>query len=275
MNRINRRKFLKYAFAGAVAVVAYPFFIERYIIQTNYYKIYFKNLPKAFDGFRIVQLTDLHYGFLVPERIIKHVVNRANNIDKDIIVCTGDYVHERNTKEEIHVVWPYLKQLQAPLGVYSVLGNHDHWANQNESLKQLQQSGQNIRHQSKEIQKNGQSIWIGGAGDFWEDETGLQKAFETVPDDAFKLVLAHNPDTADTNLSVRIDLMLCGHTHGGQVRIPFFGTPILPVRNKTYNSGIFNVNNFKLFISKGIGWAIIPIRFNCMPEIAVIELKKV
>lgn len=96
----------------------------------------------------------------------------------------------------------------------------------------------------------------------------LPKAFE-----GFRIVLAHNPDTADTAYEAPVDFMISGHTHGGQVRIPFFGSPILPVRNKTYSQGVKQTpKKYPIFISRGIGWSILPIRFNCYPEIAVLEL---
>ena len=94
-----------------------------------------------------------------------------------------------------------------------------------------------------------------------------------IPKSDCRIVLAHNPDTADTDFLSRVDLMISGHTHGGQVNIPFIGTPILPVRNKNYSCGLkTSLRGIKVFISRGIGWAIYPIRFNCFPEIAVLEL---
>ena len=88
-----------------------------------------------------------------------------------------------------------------------------------------------------------------------------------------RIVLAHNPDSADTDFEGRIDLMLSGHTHGGQIRIPFYGPPVLPVSNKTYSSGLkISTKQHPVFISRGIGWAIYPVRFNCFPEIPVLEL---
>ena len=251
---------------------SYPVFIERYLILINHYNIPVSNLPHSFEDFTIVHLSDLHYGFLVPDAVIRWVVNKANALKKDIIVCTGDYVHENNTTEQIDQVWPMLSKLSAPLGVYSVLGNHDHWADTERSLYWLQRSGQNLRHKIIPIERNGQRIWLGGTGDLWEDDLLIDPTFEGVPSQDCKILLAHNPDTADTNFDTRIDLFLSGHTHGGQVRIPFYGAPILPVNNKRYSSGYIQNDETALFISRGIGWAHLPIRFNCPPEIAVLHL---
>ena len=100
----------------------------------------------------------------------------------------------------------------------------------------------------------------------------LDLVLKDVPDDACRIVLAHNPDSADTDYTARVDLMISGHTHGGQVKIPFIGTPILPVKNKAYSSGFVRSHKTNVFISRGVGWAAIPLRFNCFPEIAILNI---
>jgi predicted MPP superfamily phosphohydrolase len=220
----------------------------------------------------IAQLTDLHFGFLVSEAFVEGIVHRTNTLGTDVIVCTGDYVHQRNPIEEIDKVWPILSKLAAKDGVYSVLGNHDHWADSERSLYWLERTGQNIRHGCRSIDRDGDRIFLGGAGDFWEDTLGIDKAFACSDEGACRVLLAHNPDSVDAEFSTSLSLVLSGHTHGGQVVVPFFGPPILPVRNKNYSSGLIRTPRTQLFISRGIGWAIYPIRFNCYPEIAVLEL---
>ncbi len=275
MKKLTRRRFLKFTgFAGAAGLAAsYPLMIERYIVLTNTYRIPVPNLPQAFAGFRIVQLTDLHYGPLVPLRFIRGVIERANRIERDAIVCTGDYVHGRNSSERVEAVWPLLEQLDAPAGVFSVLGNHDHWADASRSLYWLSRSGQDLGHKITSLERGGSRIWLAGAGDLWEDHRGLDELLGEIPQADCRIVLAHNPDTADTMFSSRIDLMISGHTHGGQVRIPFVDAPVLPVENKTYSSGLVaSPRGTSVFISRGIGWSVYPVRFNCFPEIAVLEL---
>ncbi|MDM8537787.1 metallophosphoesterase [Desulfobacterales bacterium HSG17] len=274
---ITRRRFLKrVGILGGTGLVAfYPFLIERYLVRVNHYRIPVNNLPDSFVGYKIVHLTDIHYGPLVPLWMIKRVVETINNLEKDVIVCTGDYVHEKNATTQIDAVWPVLAELEAPDGVYSVLGNHDHWADTKMSMEWLDQSRQNLVRRITSIEKKGQRIWLAGAGDFWEDRHPLDELLIRIPKEDCRILLAHNPDSADTFYTQRIDLMLSGHTHGGQVKIPFWGTPILPVQNKNYNSGLkISPKGTRVFISKGIGWAILPIRFNCYPEIAVLELFK-
>lgn len=273
MSHISRRQLLKWTgLSGGLGLVAsYPFFIERYLVLTNHYRIPVPRLPAVFSGLRIVHLTDLHYGFLEPLACIEQVVQRANALKPDLIVCTGDYI--RGGIKEINRVWPVLDRLDAPLGVYAVLGNHDFWGDKERSLYWLERSGQNLRHKTIRLERDKAVFWLGGAGDFWTDPYDLDTLLSPIPENECRMVLAHNPDTADIPHAARIDLLLAGHTHGGQVCIPFVGTPILPVSNKRYSSGlVHSVQNEQVFISKGIGWAVFPIRFNCAPEIAVLEL---
>lgn len=275
-DRLSRRDFLK--LAGVVSVGAalgsYPVMIERYMIGVNTYHIPLRRLPPAFAGFTIVHLTDIHYGSLVPLKLVEYLVAQVNQMRKDITVCTGDYVHKNDLPDPVDEVWPALSELHAPHGVYSVLGNHDHWADTRRSMYWLRRSGQNLRQRAVSFERDGQRIWLGGVGDLWEDDPSVDAAFAGVPADECKLVLAHNPDTADQPRQTEIDLMISGHTHGGQVRLPFIGAPVLPVKNKLYSSGVIETPRQKLFISRGIGWAGYPVRFNCPPEIAVIVLEQ-
>ncbi|MCE5209603.1 MAG: metallophosphoesterase [Chloroflexi bacterium] len=256
---------------GAFLAASYPVFIERFSIQTNTYQIPVRNLPKSFTGFTIIHLSDLHYGIFMPKSFIQDVICKVNQMDRDIIVNTGDNVYHRRNEQTVDEMWPLLLELNAPLGVYSVLGNHDHWASTERSLEWLEKSGQNLRHRSIAIEKNGSRIWLGGAGDLWEDETGVDLAFKDVPENECKILLAHNPDTADTPFTTTVNLVLSGHTHGGQINIPFIGPPVLPVSNRRYASGFVRSPHTSLFISRGVG-STAPVRFNCPPEIAVLKL---
>lgn len=275
--KLSRRKFLKHCLKyGCLGIAAsYPVFIERYVVLVNTYKIPVPNLPTEFRGFRIVHLTDVHYGPLTPASFIRRVFEKANSIGADIIVCTGDYILENNGGDSsalIDTVWRMLGKLRAKSGVCSVLGNHDHWGSFARSMSWMRKTGQDVRHKAVPIERNGKRIWIGGAGDYLEDNLGIDKAFKNVPENESKILLAHNPDSADSKFDTKIDLMISGHTHGGQVALPFLGAPVLPVSNKKYSSGFIRSANTNLFISKGIGWAIFPVRFNCFPEIAILEL---
>jgi len=273
-HKIGRRRFLQVAGSAAALglIGSYPVFIERAVVVVSHYRIAVPHLPQPFDGLRLVHLTDLHYGPLMSLGMIERVVARANRIARDAPLCTGDYVHRRDPAD-IDRVWPILAQLTAPLGVYATLGNHDHWADTARSQAWLERSGQDLRHKAVSIEREGRRLWLVGAGDLWEDHRSLDALLSGIPEEDCRLVLAHNPDTADTPYAGRVDLFISGHTHGGQVGIPLVGPPVLPVRNKTYSSGLkTSSRGTGVFISRGIGWAVYPIRFNCFPEIAALEL---
>ena len=271
----SRRAFIRAGLGGGAALLAasYPLFLERRWLQVNTYRIPVPHLPHALTGLRIAQVTDLHYGLLVSLQWLQHVIESTNSLDADVIVCTGDYVHHRGAVEPVDAIWPLLLRLRARLGVFSVLGNHDHWAHTQRSLEWLERSGQSVRHRARPVEKDGARLWIAGAGDYWEDLSGLDEALDAVPEDECRIALAHNPDSADEPRRQRVDLMISGHTHGGQVRLPFLDAPILPVKNKAYSSGLIVTDHSRVFISRGIGWAIAPVRLNCPPEIAILVLE--
>ncbi len=273
---MNRRQFLKWSIGSSCAsilAISYPVFIERYLVQFNIYRMPVPRLPEEFSGIKLLHISDLHYGPLVPFSFVEKLFQKVQAIDKDIIVCTGDYIHERNGTEQINTIWPLLSKLVAPEGVFSVLGNHDHWGDTERSMYWLEKSGQNARSKAIPIERKGQRLWVVGVGDLWEDDIDIDAVLRKVPKDECRIVLAHNPDSADSPYEGEVDLMISGHTHGGQVNVPFFGPPVLPVKNKRYSSGLVRTTKGQsLFISRGIGWAIYPVRFNCFPEIPILEL---
>lgn len=268
---MNRRTFLK-LLGGTGLIASYPLLVERSYVQINHYWVTVAGLPDSFNGFTIAHLTDIHFGPLVSENFVKKIIDRTNSLGADAIFCTGDYVHAKDSSDEIDQVWHHLMRLRAKNGVYSVLGNHDHWADSERSLYWLEKSGQSVRHKTKTITRAGEKIVIGGCGDYWEDNLEIDQTFGATAQSDCKILLTHNPDSIDTEFTSSVALFISGHTHGGQVVLPFTGPPVLPVQNKKYSSGLINTRKGPLFISRGLGWAIVPVRFNCYPEIAVLEL---
>jgi predicted MPP superfamily phosphohydrolase len=270
----DSRTFMKFAlYSAAVALIgSYPIFIERNIVLANRYKIPITDLPLSFHGFTIAHLTDLHFGFLVSKTFVEGIVHKTNRLRTDAIVCTGDYVQGWDTIKQIDEVWPILSKLKAKHGVYSVLGNHDHYADFNRSLYWLERTGQNIRHKCKPIYKGKERIVFGGAGDYETDYLEIDNTFSCSEEKDCRLLLSHNPDSVDTPFNTPLSLVISGHTHGGQVVIPYFGPLTLSVKNQNYSSGLIATPRTQLFISRGLGWSIYPVRFNCYPEIAILEL---
>jgi predicted MPP superfamily phosphohydrolase len=270
---LTRRRLLKLSLlAAAGTACAYPWFVSHRLVRTSHRRLPVPRLPEAFHGFTIVQMTDLHMRTVGEADFLQGVIDRANALNPDLIVVTGDYVHGRGTEETVDCVWNLLAHLEAPEGVHMVLGNHD-YGREDQAKAHLKKSGRSLHGTVLPVRRDGQTLWLVGAGDFWRERLPLDPVLARVPKPDCRIVLAHNPDTADSIEHEEVDVFITGHTHGGQVRIPFVGTPVLPVRNKTYSSGLKQSRRGEsVFICRGIGWSILPIRFLCPPELAVLEL---
>ena len=261
----SRRRFLKVgAFCGVGAMTGVYGVSSALRFEVNTYRIPVPNLPRSFDGFTLVQLTDLHHGFGIPISVIDRVIRQVDLLEKDAIVCTGDYIHGQDGLTAIDTVWSRLLTLKAKSGVYSVLGNHDQmFDNGDYSLAWLEKSGQSVRHRAVSISRGEERIWIGGAGEMWRDTLGIDEAFKNTPPQECKILLSHFPDAAETPFQSRVDLMISGHTHGGQIAIPPFGAKLC---------GLHQRAGTPVYISRGIGWYLAPVRINCAPEISVLKL---
>ncbi|WP_167880704.1 metallophosphoesterase [Leptospira yanagawae] len=269
------KKFFKLIFISLFILFFNSFVCERYIVRFPIYEIESSKIPKSFDGYKIAVVSDLHYGFLNPEFWIRYMIESTNQQNPDLIVGLGDYVKKRNFDDELIPVWKLLPLLKAKDKEVFVNGNHDHWANHLLSLRLLEESKKSIRNRTLEIHRGNEKIIVGGLGDFWEDHIPIDPIFKKTDRKQFRIAIAHNPESADTPHTESIDLFIAGHTHGGQVRIPFLHlSPILPVQNKTYDLGIkHSLFNEMVFISAGIGWSILPIRFNCPAEVPILILR--
>ena len=245
----------------------------RYDINT--YRIPLKHLPTDFDGYRMAIVSDIHYGPFMRREWVKEICEKTNQLDVDTILCLGDYSFGYHAKDtDIQWVWSCLETLKAPDGVFMILGNHDHCSNEVLSKELLVKSACSVRHQAKPIKRGNSQLWLVGLGDLRHDELGIEAAFKDIPEDDIRVVLAHNPDTMDEPIHDRMDLMLSGHTHGGQVCLPGWGPIMNSVINKRYISGVIQTERCPLFISRGLGYTLFPLRVCCSPEIAILELKQ-
>lgn len=234
----------------------------------------FPNLPPGFEGLRIAQLTDLHHGPTVTLDFVQRAVDMANGLEPDLAALTGDYVY-RGT-EYIPPCIRVLGGLRAPLGVFAVLGNHDHWHGASLTREWMARVGiADLTNAAMAIQRGNDRLWVAGVGDLWEDTQRLDYALAGAPANAPVLLLSHNPDYAHLLTDRRVGLMLSGHTHGGQVNLPLFGPPILPLRyGRKYAVGLVRDDWKQVFISRGVGTIIPAIRFRCRPEVALITLTR-
>jgi len=285
--KITRRRLLK--LAGATLGVAglgafYAFRIEPVWLQTVDVEIPIEGLPAAFDGFRIVQLSDLHVGAGVPESLIQDAVECANEARPDLIVVTGDFIHHASAGRHARVAAELLERLAAPSGVFGVIGNHDLGvyhpdgtagsAGQESRRRVCEELGTRglrvLENESHLVERNGARLRLTGLGDYWADRFDPAAAGLLESGDA-TVVLCHNPDAIEPLETYDGDLVLSGHTHGGQVQVPFLGAPVLPVVHRERYAGLYRVGEKWLYINRGVGW-IRRVRLFARPEVTVITL---
>jgi predicted MPP superfamily phosphohydrolase len=282
-----RRQFLERTAAVATSAPfvagAYGLFYGRLNLQVTAQTIRLPRLPRAFEGFRICQLSDIHIGPFMPASEIRKYAAIANAQKTDMIALTGDFVtFDPHTEQP---VVDALGGLRAPFGVYGSLGNHDAWAGVEDSITELfRQAGVRIlRAANVPIASNGESFNLIGV-DFQSPRRfgpsppvqHLLGNVEGIVDrDRVNILLSHNPDTFDRAAGLGIDLSLAGHTHGGQAALEFISPEIAPSRLVTpYVAGWFQKPGGQLYVNRGIGTIFVPIRIGAPPEIAIYTLSR-
>lgn len=241
------------------------FAIEPKMLDTRQYTVE----DNALAGLNVVYITDLHVGPKQKERL-QEVVRHANALKPDLILLGGDYVKGRHDKTTlaIEVVAEELGKLQAPLGVYTVLGNHDMWYGQQRVIDAFEKNGIPVlENKNVLLQKGDMVFYLAGVQDLWEGKPDIAKALQGVTGPV--LLLSHNPDLFP-KVPENVSLTLAGHTHGGQVVFPFIGALFIPAKRE-YASGRIVEGNKTMLVSTGIGTSILPVRFNCVPEVVNIQ----
>ncbi len=245
--------------------------IETKWLVVEQVQIPLKNLKPALEGFKIVQISDIHLHPHTQIDFVQKAVTMANARQPDLIVLTGDYVLQ--SADSIFELAPVLASLNAKYGVFTILGNHDLWTNAAVVRTGLAEVGFPLLHnEGVALDIGRETIYLAGVDDGWSGRPDLKAALDKAPADALTILLAHEPDLADTfSLDGRVSLQLSGHSHGGQVRLPGLGAPILPYLGQKYDQGLYKVNDMWLYTNRGIG-LLLPIRINCPPEITEIIL---
>lgn len=252
-----------------IALLSYSF-LETHFLFVQRHVVSVRGLPSAFDGFTILHLSDLHnkeFGDK-QEKLLKLINKQAF----DLVAITGDLVDKRNPKVEpgMHLV----KELSHK-PIYFVPGNHDWWTGF-EYRQQLEESGARVlQNQAEKFTLNGEHLWVIGVDDPYLGRDNLGQALLNVNDTATKILLAHAPSIYDSAIKSEIDLVLVGHTHGGQVRLPVVGAIVAPGQGlfPKLDYGLFTSRQTSMIINGGLGESGLPIRFNIKPEIVLITLK--
>jgi len=260
------------------AAAFWGFLVEPGRLVIRQQTIQIDNWPQPLDGLRIAVLSDIHVdNWFITEKKLRTIVERTNQLQPDLIVILGDYMSGDGwvkQRVEPEVFGPVLKDLRAPLGVYSVLGNHDWWYSGMKVRRSLEQNGIKVlENESAQLDARGTSLWLVGLADLWTRPQRIADAVAQVPEGQPLIGLTHNPDIFP-NVPQRVQLLLAGHTHGGQVRFPIIGPVIASSEygNRWVRGHVFE-DNHHLFVTTGIGTSIVPVRFGLPPEIVLLTLK--
>jgi hypothetical protein len=282
---MSRRRFLTTGLCGGAGLAFYSGEIERHWIEVKPLEIHLRSLPPAFDGMRIAQLSDIHLDEFTEPFLLRHAIEEINRIQPDAVFLTGDYVSYQLAPREIATksAWhcaEILNELKCTQR-YAIMGNHDVMLGEKLVAEALTANGITVLNNSYlPLERGSSRIWLAGLDDPVCGRPNLDSAIpisiRDVADEPV-IVMCHAPDYADQLAAhpsgKSVGLMLSGHTHGGQVRLPFVGALNLPPGGRKFVEGWFRVGSMQLYVNRGIGTVGVPFRFDCPPEITKITFR--
>ncbi|WP_160720304.1 metallophosphoesterase [Bacillus sp. USDA818B3_A] len=283
----TRRTFIKRMMGSFLAVLGlssggyfYANRIEPSLLEINELEMKHSLIPKGFEGLRVIQFSDTHIGFQYNLAEFKRLVNKINDLKPDIILFTGDLMDAPNKYTKINELVSILKSLHAPLGKYCIFGNHDHGGYGSEIYRNIMESTnfKVLLNMSVKIRKDGSTIYLIGIDDAMLGNPDLPLALKNVPRSSFKILLSHAPDLAESAAQYPIQWQISGHSHGGQVKLPFLGALIMPPFAQKYPEGLYTIKGsypLNLYVNRGIGTTRLPFRFMAKPELTIYTLKSI
>jgi predicted MPP superfamily phosphohydrolase len=246
-------------------------------------QIWLDRLPRAWDGLRVVQLSDIHYDPHFSVVPLRKAIDMINPLKPDLVLITGDFVttsafshrrHGHAAAAEAEPCSVLLQQIRSRLGIFASLGNHDASADPDRISEILSARGITVlRNGSQMLEQQGSRLWLAGIDDILDGDPDLDKTLEKIPRDECAILLAHEPDFALQVVKKPVDLQLSGHSHGGQVRFPLIGAVVLPHLAHRFPMGLRKLGNLTLYTNIGLGTINLPIRWNCPPEITLFTLR--
>lgn len=262
---------------GTIAAVGLSgldaFLVEPRCLVFNEVEIPIHGLKSELDGYRIALLSDIHYPLKAKKDLVQAACRMAMKFRPHVIALPGDFVHSRVSG--VPSFAGVYDQLDAPDGVWATLGNHDHWVDEKAVRRELATNTPigMIEHRNIVVRRGNAKLAIGGTGDLWCGFVNPDKTFAGVPADVPRILLSHNPDLAeDLKDKVRIDLQLSGHTHGGEVRVPFGPAPVVPSKyGNKFRAGLCEGKRHRVYVTRGV--CTVAARFFCPPEVTGIILR--
>ena len=278
---ITRRNFFRLAAGSAAGLLFYAGEISRHELELLYVTIKLPRLPDAFAGMKVVQISDFHFEAYTEAMFLEAIVRKVNALAPDLVLLTGDFVSSKPLPHHINVKLAYhcaeiLSGIKCPLR-YAIMGNHDVLVGAHVVTDALTTHGIPVlANRSVPLERQGQRIWLAGVEDVLQQRPDLSTALPSGMrrDGEPTILLAHEPDFADYAMGQQVDLMLSGHTHGGQILLPFLPPLMLPDMGTKYVHGLFRLGDgMQLYVNRGIGAVNLPFRFRCPPEITAITLQ--
>lgn len=259
-----------------VCVVAWAVVIDPSRLVLREETIALDRWPSSLSNLKIAVISDIHAGgSFIDERKLRLIVERTNALQPDLILICGDYISGGRSHNDMapEVFAPLFKDFRAPLGVYSVLGNHDWWYDGERVRRALEANGIKVlENEIAKVDARGTSFWLVGLADLWTRPQRVDATVAGVPAEVPVIAFTHNPDIFP-RLPPSVSLLVAGHTHGGQVRFPLIGTVVSVSRyGDRYVSGHVEEDGRHLFVTTGIGTSIYPVRFGVPPEIVLLTV---
>ncbi len=261
------------AYLSGLVVSTYAILVRRRWFHVVTRDVKVAGLPAELDGLRIAHLSDLHIGTLTPRAWGLRWARAANAAKPDLTVVTGDLVTSGNAHDD--AIADVLAALQAPLGVFTSMGDHDYFGDEEHLVAALRAKGVSIlRNEGVAIEKGGARLWLAAIDDTWTRRDDLALALALRPEGLATVLLAHDPDRFDQAADAGVELVLSGHTHGGQVAMPFMARALnfAKLRYK-YTLGFYERGRSRLYVHPGLGTTGPPFRLGAAPEVTVLVLR--
>lgn len=230
-------------------------------------------LPAELDGYRIGQISDVHCGPHVPEEKVAGWVARLNGLDLDLVTVTGDLITHGSS--HVEAVARALGGLRAKDGAYACMGNHDYFTDGEHVVRELERNGLTVlRNRGVVVNRGGASLYVAGVDDTWTARHNVERALAARPDGVATVLLAHDPDLFPQAQAHGVELTLSGHTHGGQLGVPWVRRLSLARLMTQWTAGLYRMGRSWLYVNRGAGTTGPPVRLGAPPELAVITLRR-
>jgi len=263
----------------AINRIGHDVFGEPKEFKVETVQIKLQRLPQTFSGFRIAQISDIHMGGWMNFERLQRVADSVIAQKPDVLLITGDFLKGRSfteaTKQGIKDLIRVLRPLAAAIPSFAVLGNHDYWTNPDAIREMLALCEiTDLTNAVFTVTREGGNLHLCGVDDVRHGDVRLHDVIDQVKDNSAAILLAHEPDYADISAATgKFDLQISGHSHGGQIVVPFYGPLILPLSGRKYPSGLYKIGNMFQYTNRGVGVDRLAIRINCPPEITIFVLE--